>query len=118
MAYTKGYNKYLKTMNNLLIKKVKKIRKEGSKLQHEVRKKLVKYIAAGFAFVAGLAWDDAIKSVIEYFFPPGINSILAKFIYALTLTIIAVVITIYLFRIFKNEREGKEENKNQQSLDI
>jgi len=36
-----------------------------------VKQKIVTYVIAGFGLVAGLAWNDAIKSLIEYFFRRG-----------------------------------------------
>jgi len=54
--------------------------------------------------VAGLAWNEAIKALIEYLYPLDKNSLLAKFVYAALITIIVVVFTTYLFG-------SKEESK-------
>lgn len=64
-----------------------------------VRARTMQYVTAGFGLVAGLAWNDAITSFIAYTFPKGSSTIGAKFIYAIILTIVLVVITIYLRKI-------------------
>lgn len=57
------------------------------------------YVTAGLGVVAGLAWNDAIRSLIEYVFPLQRNTVLIKFVYALIITLVVVVIGIYLARI-------------------
>lgn len=60
-------------------------------LKQEVRSRTIGYILAGFGFVAGLAWNEAIKGLIDQLFPLGQGSLIAKFIYALFVTLIVVV---------------------------
>lgn len=88
-----------------------KIKKEVLDINKEVRNKLAGYIVAGLGLVAGLAWNDAIKSMIEYFFPLEENSLMAKFIYALLITLFVVLISVYTVRILKG-KETKTEEKN------
>lgn len=83
-----------------------KIKKEGSKLSREVRERTTVYIVSALSLVAGLAWNDAIKSMIEYAFPLSDSTITAKLIYAVLMTLFIVVITVYMVRFF-----GKEEGK-------
>jgi len=64
----------------------------------EAKNQVKGYIIAAFGLVAALAWNDAIKSLIEYFFPNKNGSILLKFLYALILTIIIIFLTKYLFK--------------------
>jgi hypothetical protein len=73
------------------------------KIKEEAGAKFKQYIGAGFGLVAGLAWNDAIKGAIEYLFPLEKNSLTAKFIYAITMTLIVVVIGISLSKIFRQE---------------
>jgi len=89
-------------MNNL----VQKIKKEKLTLQRDFRQKLTNYLLAAFGLVAGLAWNDAVKSLIEQIFPFQRYNLIAKFIYAVFLTLILVILGIYLNRIF--EKENKE----------
>jgi hypothetical protein len=72
----------------------------------QTTKKVTEYILAAFGLVAGLAWNEAIKALIEYWFPLNTNGIIAKFAYALLMTIILVGITTYLVNVL--QREEKE----------
>jgi hypothetical protein len=92
-----------------------KIKKEREAVAGEVKKKIVTYITAGFGLVAGLAWNDAIKSLIEYLFPAGGDTMLAKFTYAILLTLAVALVTIYLSRILlKKEEPTKKEKEIEQ----
>ena len=62
----------------------------------EIKERIVGYILAAFGFVAALAWNEAVKGLIETLFPLDHGSLLAKFIYAIFVTIIVVVVSIYL----------------------
>ncbi len=70
----------------------------GNELKNQVKDQTTGYIAAAFGLVAGLAWNDAIKSLIEELFPFAKSGILAKFIYAALITIVVVVLSRYLLR--------------------
>ncbi|PIQ79920.1 MAG: hypothetical protein COV79_02840 [Parcubacteria group bacterium CG11_big_fil_rev_8_21_14_0_20_41_14] len=76
-----------------------------SNLKEGFRNKLLSYITAAFGLVAGLAWNDAIKSLIEYFFPLEKNTILLKFIYAILITLVFVFVTLYLLKIFEKKEK-------------
>lgn len=67
----------------------------------EIKKRIIGYIVAASGLVAGLAWNDAIKSMIEYLFPLEKNTLAIKFIYAVIITVIVVMVTVYLARIIK-----------------
>ena len=70
----------------------------------ELRKQSVGYIVAALALVAGLAWNEAIKALIEYLFPISQNTLLAKLFYAVIMTII-VVFGVYILNLV----QGKDE---------
>lgn len=84
-----------------------KIRGGTSKIQREVRKKSLGYILAGLALVGGLAWNDAIKELIAIIFPNSTDSLFAKFGYAILVTLVIVVVSMYLARLFKEEESNK-----------
>lgn len=91
--------------------KLEKIKKTGNGIKNEVNKKMVTYILAGFGLVAGLAWNEAIKNSIEYLFPMTKNTLLAKFLYALIITVVLGVISYYLSKITaEKEKSDKEKN--------
>jgi len=81
-----------------LFNRVKKIRAEELRIRKEVKERTIGYILAALGFVVGLAWNDAIKTSIEYFFPLDKNSIFAKLIYAFLVTLIIVLATVYFVK--------------------
>lgn len=75
------------------------IKNEGGRITNEMRDRSMTYIAGGLGIVVGLAWNEAIKSLIDYFYPlSSANSISAKFIYAVIITAVVVLITMYIVR--------------------
>ena len=85
------------------------LKSEATKVTSEIRQQTLSYITAGLGVVAGLAWNDAIKTLIDFWFPLDKNSILARFIYAVIITVVVVLLTMYLVRILK--KDEKKENK-------
>ena len=90
---------------NIPARAVKKIKSESKELQREIRLKTITYITAALGLVVGLAWNEAIKSVITYLFPLDQNTIVAKIIYALLVTVILAFATAY---ILKETKKGQK----------
>lgn len=67
----------------------------------EVKEKILGFITSAFAFVGALAWNEAIKGLIDSIYVTDANSVLAKFIYALVVSVVVVVLSIYLTRLLK-----------------
>lgn len=87
-----------------------KIKQELHGVRKEIRNRTIGYIVAAFSLVAGLAWNDAIKSLIDYFFPATASGLRAKFIYATVLTLVIVLTTVYLMRLIKKDEEKAAKN--------
>jgi hypothetical protein len=66
------------------------------KVHKEVKNQSMGYIAGALGLVAGLAWNDAIKALIDFFFPLDKSGLGIKFIYAILVTIVVVVLTNYI----------------------
>lgn len=97
---------YISAMDDFSIRE--RIRREAGAVRQELRKRIFSYIAAGFAFVAGLAWNDAIKAFIDYLIPETGSGVAAKFLYALLVTVFVVLALYYVERSFAAEEiEGK-----------
>ena len=68
----------------------------------ELIQQLVTLSTSGFGLVTALAWNETIqafvKEYIERFYPPGAG-IISKFIYAIIITVFAVLITYQLSRL-------------------
>jgi hypothetical protein len=77
------------------------IKQESQMLKKEVTEKAMTFIITAFGLVAGLAWNEAIKGLIEYLFPLGQNNLWMKFIYAFGVTIIMTLATVYMMRWLK-----------------
>ena len=86
---------------------IQKIKGEAERLQREMRQRTIGYITAGFGVVAGLAWNDAISSLIAYLFPLSTNTILAKFIYAIGVTIIVVFVSLSVSRALLRDSSSR-----------
>jgi len=82
---------------------LEKIKKTGSELKSSVHEKTIGYITAALGLVVGLAWNDAIKSLIDSLFPVGSGSIIAKFLYAAFITVVVVVIARALVKTASKE---------------
>lgn len=74
-------------------------------IREAIRERTISYILAAFGLVAGLAWNEAVKSLIEYIFPVAQKTLLAKFVYAVVLTIVLVIFSVYLARFIKGEKK-------------
>ena len=64
---------------------------------------------SGFGLVAALAWNDAIQAFVKEYIDKYISvgsGIISRFIYAIVITIFAVIITYQLTKI-----SGEEEKK-------
>ncbi|HLD34036.1 MAG TPA: DUF5654 family protein [Candidatus Nanoarchaeia archaeon] len=66
-------------------------------MKAEVIEKLSALITAAFGLVAALAWNNAITKIFEKFFGTQ-STIYAMLIYALIVTIIAVIATLIIGR--------------------
>ena len=76
-----------------------------SDIKSEIKARTMGYIGAGFGLVAGLAWNDAIKVLIEYLFPFPQSTIFAKFLYAIVITVAVVILLGYLEKILNPKKE-------------
>lgn len=71
--------------------------KKGSELKKQVREKIAALITAAFGLVAALAWNGAVRAIFAKVFGDP-DTILAMLIYAVMVTIIAVIATIIVAR--------------------
>lgn len=99
----------------------------------EFVEKFAALITGAFSLLAALAWNDTVKTFINKYISPG-SDLTSMFIYAITVSIIAVFVAIYLnkivTRVAKREQKlmrkienleeklEKEENKNSQKKNI
>ena len=66
-------------------------------LKTEILDKIAALVTAAFGLVAALAWNDAIKAIFKEIFGTA-DAIVPMLIYAILVTIIAVILTIIVAR--------------------
>ena len=74
---------------------------EQKHLRTEIRERTLGYMLGAFGLVAGLAWNDAIQSLIGYLFPLPENTLPAKFLYAIIISFVVVMISVYISRLLQ-----------------
>jgi ABC-type phosphate transport system permease subunit len=83
-------------------------KKENKKLHIEIVKQVVTLSTSGFGLVAALAWNSVIQEFVNTYvkkwFPAG-SGIISLIIYALIITILAVVITVQLSKLSEKLQE-------------
>lgn len=70
----------------------------ASEISKMMMETMLTLITTAFAFVVGLAWNEAIQKLIEEFYTAG-GAVTGLLIYAVIVTIVAVVVTVLLARI-------------------
>lgn len=71
---------------------------EDKKFKKEVLDKMVALVTAAFGLVAALAWNDTIKAIFRAVFGAG-ETVWAMVVYAVVVTLIAVIVTLYISKI-------------------
>lgn len=69
-------------------------------MSKEVIEKIADLMIAAFGLIAALAWNSAIEALVGRFVEPGSGPI-ALIIYAIIITLIAVLATVWIARVAK-----------------
>jgi len=77
-------------------------------MQKEVIEKIAALITAAFGLIAALAWNTAIQEIFRLIFGDQ-SGVLAMIFYAVIVTIIAVVVTIWIGRVAQKHTGKKVE---------
>lgn len=80
-----------------------KLKQESERLKWEVRERAIGYIVAALGLVAGLAWNDAIRALIEQIFPIAENTLIARFVYAAIITLVVVLVSVNLLKFSRKD---------------
>lgn len=70
----------------------------NKEIKTHIKDQTAGYMMAALGFVAGLAWNDAIKTLIETLFPFSKSGVLPKFIYAVLITMVVVLLSRYFLK--------------------
>ncbi len=74
-------------------------------MKSEVIEKIAALITAAFGLVAALAWNGAIQAIFKEIFGSA-ESLIPMIIYAVVVTIIAVLATIWIGKISEKAKEN------------
>ena len=77
-------------------------------MQKEVIEKIASLITAAFGLIAALAWNEAITEIFRLIFGEQ-SGVYALILYAVVVTIIAVVVTIWIGRVAEKHTGKKVE---------
>ena len=87
-----------------MAKILKKVRGEAKRLQKEALKQMLTLATSGFGLVAALAWNQFITEFVETYIRPlvgGSSRLISSLIYAVIITILAVLVTYNLTKVVK-----------------
>lgn len=81
--------------------KVQVEKREEKRFHEELIAQLLVLATSGFGLVSALAWNETIQGVVKEYIEPQIpgSGLMSKFLYALLITFLAVLITYQLSRI-------------------
>jgi hypothetical protein len=86
----------------------KATKKENKKLHIEIVKQITLLSTSGFGLVAALAWNSVIQEFVNVYVKkwlPAGSGILSLLIYALIITVLAVVVTLQLSKLTEKLQE-------------
>jgi len=75
-------------------------------LKSEIVEKLAALITAAFGLVAALAWNGAIQALFKTVFGDA-SSLVAMIVYAVVVTVIAVLATMWIGRVAERAKRKK-----------
>lgn len=81
------------------------IRKARS-LTGEVTAQLLQLATSALGLVAALAWNDAVQAVFKEYFPAA-GGVVAKFVYAVVVSLLIILVTINLTRLANYTKNGR-----------
>ena len=85
---------------------------EPTSIREAILDKMSALIAAAFGLVAALAWNDAIKAIFREVFGSS-DQVIPMIIYAVMVTIIAVVITLIVARAVSKAKQLSQKEKKE-----
>ena len=102
-------------MSKLKKRKLSKeeIHQMREEMRREFKKKMVSYVLAALGLIASLSWNDTLKAFFGQLFSNHKDTLLGNLIYSILVTLIAVVNSIYLSHLFKDDVEAKKKDKEE-----
>lgn len=88
-------------------KKISRRVKIARELRHQFAVTLSTLLASAFGLVAALAWNELVKELINQYIAPG-QTLVSKLIYAVVVTLLAVLISFQLGKLVAIDEVEKE----------
>lgn len=85
-------------------KKVQKFRNNASEIKKEVMTQMLTLATSAFGLVAALAWNALIQELVADYIKPligGASGIVSLLVYAVLVTVLAVIVTYNLSKLVK-----------------
>lgn len=79
---------------------INKAKQEIQETKQEFVNQMLALINGAFALVAALAWNEAVKALIDQYLPTA-SAVYSRFAYAVLITFLVVVISMRLAKISK-----------------
>ena len=101
-------------MSSAIHKSAETLTKEAKKIQLAFIKQMLTLATSAFGLVAALAWNNVIREFVDYYIKPYLpqgSGILSLLIYAIIITVLAVLVTFNLSRISEKLEEKVEDKK-------
>lgn len=90
---------------------IQKAQEEVKETRQEFYMQTVTLLNGAFAFIAALAWNEAVKALIDSYFPSG-SGLYSRFTYAIILTLLVVLISSRLNMLSKKFSKEKTNETN------
>ncbi len=91
---------------------IQKAKDKARQTHREVLLQTMTLINGAFALIAALAWNEAVKALIERYFKAG-SGLYSRFVYAIGITILVVIITRYISSLSKRFDPDSETNQKE-----
>ena len=78
------------------------MKESANNVKSEVMATIATLVTTAFGLIAALAWNSAITAIVNLYFPAG-NGINGLLIYAVLITIIAVIVTLIIGRLISSK---------------
>lgn len=88
-----------------MTKDIQRLREHISSVEREFTKQMLALATSAFGLVAALAWNSFIQEVVNQYIKPligGASGLVSLLIYAVVVTLLAVIVTYNLSRLVKD----------------
>lgn len=92
----------------------KEEKKQQTRLHIEIVDRMLTLATAGFGLVAALAWNSLIQEVVTNYIEPWLpdfGQTMSLLIYAVVVTVLAVLVTLQLSKLLRKLKGEEEEEK-------